>query len=261
MSGTNRVVAITDYLISVGEPKRLTEISKELRISNSTAYRILSSLKRTEWVMQNRITKTYSVGNGLLELAISLVTQLDLRKISLPYLETLNRETRETALLSMRVDLERMDIEQMQGDHEVRQIVELGKRLPLWLGAVGKGMLAYMEEREIKAVIDNSRHSRVRFLASGQRININKLRKELAEIRKQGFSVTCGERVPGTTGVAAPIFSRDHLVVGAISVGGPVPRFSMDVAVRCSRLVSEAAKEISLQLGDFREKAAHSRER
>lgn len=249
MTTTIHILSILRLLVSSKEPKGVTQISRELGISSGTAFRIVTSLKNADWVLQDPITKKYSVGSGLQEIAVSLVSQLDLRNASRPYLEMLFREVNENVMLSARIGLERMYIEQIQCDHELRQIVEVGKRMPLWAGAPGKAILAYMEEKEIEAVIKALKKSGVRVLASGQVVDIDKLRQELGQIRQQGYSITSGERTSGLHAVAAPIFGGDHRILGAISTGGPEARFTMDMAIRYGPLLNEIGEKISLRLG------------
>ena len=249
MAAANHTIAIIEFLVSSKNPNKLTAISKGLHINISTAYRILSSLKNCEWVNRDQISKKYSIGIRLLEIAFSLVSQIGLRNVSLPFLEFLYNKVKEGVMLSTRIGLERMYIEQIQSDHELRQIVKLGERMPLWGGSPGKAILAYMEKSEIEAVINKLGKSGVRFFASGQVINIYKLRKELSEIRREGFSLSSGERIAGSIAVAAPIFDRDQRVIGAISIGGPMARFSLDIATSSGPLVREIANKISAQLG------------
>ena len=114
MATTAHLISILKFLASSKEPIQVTQISKELGISSGTAFRIMSSLKNADWVLQDPITKKYSVGSGLQEIAVSLVSQLDLRNASRPYLEMLFREVNENVMLSARIGLERMYIEQIQ---------------------------------------------------------------------------------------------------------------------------------------------------
>ena len=194
-------------------------------------------------------TKRYSVGAGLLELAFVLVSHFELRTASLPYLKMLYSKVTEGVMLTARVGLERMYVEQIESQHELRQVVEMGKRLPLWLGAPGKAILAYLEAHEIEAVIQGLEHEGSRFFASGKPIGAGKLRHELIEVRKQGYAWSSSERLAGTNAVAAPIFDRYHRVVGAISLGGPESRFGRDTARKYGPMVRETADNISFQLG------------
>lgn len=251
MGSANHTLSIINFLINSEEPKKLTEISRTLNISASTAFRILSSLESSEWIGRDHVTKKYKVGIHLLELAMSLISKIDLRNASLPFLEQLNSKVNENVLLSARVGLERIYIEQIQSHHELQHKADLGKRLPLWLGSTGKAMLAYLQNNEIEMVIDGLKASGVSLFASGKVIDIDKLREELTRIRKQGFSISCEERVSGINSVAAPIFNHDHRVAGAISTGGPLSRFSLSIAKNHGPLVREVANRISIQLGNY----------
>lgn len=251
MSIVERVVVILNHLAVAQATCSVTEVSRELGLSKSTVYRILSSLQDKAWVTQDPETQRYTLGGNLLELSLSLLSKLDLRSFGLSYLSELSLATNETGMLSLRVGLERMIVDQVPSYHEVRHLGEPGKRLPLWCGAPGKVILAYLEESEIENVIESLGKSGMQVLASGQPLDIDRLREELAEIRNQGFTVTVGERIAALTGVAAPIFGRNHEVMGAISVSGPLPRFSPEIAKQYGPLVKQMASKISLRLGHF----------
>lgn len=249
MNATERVVAIVSYIASSESPSGVTEVSKKLGLSKSSAYRALSSLKNAKWVTQDSDTKKYSLGPTLLELGLSMTSRIDLRSASLPFLNELRNKTHEATTLSARVGMERIYIDQIESEHEVRWRVELGKRFPLWLGAPGKAMLAYMDEKEIETVIENLGDSGTHIYVSGQVVDIDKLRKELTEIKRQGYAISSSERLVAVAAVAAPIFGRDRQVMGAISLGGPMPRFSVEQAMHYGPLVSEVARKISQRLG------------
>jgi IclR family KDG regulon transcriptional repressor len=250
MGAIDQVVRIVSYLASKKGMHGVTEIARELSVNKTTVYRILSALRRAEWVTRDPETRRYVLGSEVLGFALRLVSGIELREISLPYLYELRDASGETVMLSVRTNLERMYVEQIQGLHEVRQIVELGRQYPIWCGAPGKSMLAHMEKSEQEMILDNLAKSGIHVLASGQIVDIDQLRKELAEIKNQGFSISCGERIPGTVAVAAPLFARYHRILGAISIGGPVHRFNVDLATQFGKRVWEAARKISLLLGD-----------
>jgi len=89
LRGTERVVARVNYTASGEGPSSITEISKKVGLSKSSAYRALSSLKNAKWVIQDSDTKKYSLGSTLLELGLSVTSRLDLRSASLPFLNKL----------------------------------------------------------------------------------------------------------------------------------------------------------------------------
>jgi DNA-binding IclR family transcriptional regulator len=252
MDSTERIISIVSYLAPGQKKSTLTEICRDLRTSKATTHRILSSLRRMNWVSKEAGGRRYSIGPALAEIGLTVISNLDLRRATLPFLSNLNHTTNETAMLSLRVGLERVFIEQVEGSYEVRMITQLGKKYPLWLGAQGKAILAYLREDEIAQVFTNLKKAGTKILASGQSLNLKNLRKDLAEIRRRGFAVSFGERVIGAAAVAAPIFGRDNQVVGAISVSGPLHRFTEETVRQYGPAVERAALQISIQLGASR---------
>jgi DNA-binding IclR family transcriptional regulator len=142
-----------------------------------------------------------------------------------------------------------MYIEMVESESEVRIVVPLGIRIPFWAGAIGKVMLAHMKDEEKEQVIRKLIHDEVKTYPTGQVLHISELTDELNDIRKKGYAIGSGERVPGAYAVAAPIFAKDYRVAGAISLHGPTPRFTLELALSNAPAVCEAARKISLQMG------------
>ena len=249
MDSTERVISIVSYLAADQKEHGITEICGHLKISKTTTHRILSTLQRMNWVSKDAGSRKFKIGPALTAIGLGVLYNLDVRRTSLPYLKSLHQATDETAVLTLRVGYERIYTEQVEGSHEVRMITGLGKRFPLWAGAHGKCILAFLEPEEIEEVMENLANSPAKILASGQLLEIDHLSKELVKIRKQGYATSLGERVVGAAAVAAPIFSKDNKVAGALSVAGPQHRFTADILKRYGSLVSQAAKNASIELG------------
>ena len=68
---------------------------------------------------------------------------------------------------------------------------------------------------------------------------------DLEEIRKRGFSINRGERIPGVYGVAAPVLTTDGIASTALAVQGPEIRIPDDRIAELGRLVVETASAIA----------------
>lgn len=242
-----RVTALLDYMAKHKKPCRVTELSKELQITKSSICRILMSLKRLNWVVQLP-SEEYVLGDKVLEFSLSVLSGVEIRSVSSPYLEELNNTTRETVGLVIRTGMEDICIDQIESKHLVRHVLKVGSRYPLWSGASGRVILANMDDSEIEEIIGNLEKIGEVVSASGQVIDSNKLKNELAEVRRTGFAISLGERTSVTAAVAAPIFERNR-VIGSIILTGPLPRFDEDLARSYSDLVVKAARNISMRLG------------
>ncbi len=247
MDRVERITNIISLMAYRRSPCRVTELGSELKIDKSSISRILSSLERKQWV-KKLPNDEYILGDRILELSLSVLSGIGIRQVSLPYLYELNNQTRETVGLTIRVDFDDILVDQVESQNSVRHVLKLGMRYPLWNGATGKAILANMEESEIEAVYSNLKRAGDIILASGMKLNIDKLKEELETIRRQGYAISLGERTPVTSAVAAPIFDRNK-VTGAVLATGPLPRFDELVANRCTGFVIQAARNISLRLG------------
>src|SRR5512140_3933691 len=88
-------------LLSDGKPRSLQQLSREIHLSPSTAFRQLSSLVQYRYVEREEKSGQYRLGIACLELARAFYEGDDLRRIALPELEKLRDETRETVHLAV----------------------------------------------------------------------------------------------------------------------------------------------------------------
>ena len=250
MNAIDRAVSILNKLAGASKPCGVTEISKELNLSKSAVYRILSSLKRAQWVTQDSDSEKYTLGLGLIEFGVCQLARLEIRSVSQPYLQELRNVTRETATLSLRSRYDNIILDQLTPSHDFLYLIPLGTRLPLWLGAMGKVILTFLPKSEIEIVMDTFRKVDRKTYDSGEPINIENIQQQLAKVEEEGFLAVVGERVAGAIAIAAPIFSHGHEVIGSIAVVAPVFRLPEERARQYGALIKEVAKKISLRLGD-----------
>jgi len=75
------------------------------------------------------------------------------------------------------------------------------------------------------------------------------LKKELAEIRAQGYALDLEELEPHLCCVAAPITDHTGAVVASVSVSGPDARIDADTVPGLADDVRDAARRIGVRLG------------
>jgi IclR family acetate operon transcriptional repressor len=243
-----RVINLLSYLASSGKACGVTEISKRLKIDKSSVSRILSTLEKLNWVVQFP-DSTYGLSVKPLEFGLSIISGIDIKKVSQPHLVELNNITQETTGLNVPIGLEYILLDQVECKLPLRHVLQLGTRTPLWFGAPGKAMLAFMDESEINEIIDKIKSSSEKIPVSGEILEIGKLLGEIDEVRKQGFTISTGELTSACVAVASPVFDHRNKVIGSIIVTGPIPRFNKKIARDFGPLVKQTAKDISIKLG------------
>ena len=76
------------------------------------------------------------------------------------------------------------------------------------------------------------------------------LRKELAQIRQQGYAVSYGEWILDASGIAAPIFDRNGEIAAALTISGPTQRFTEEILpIYISQVLEPCSRKYFLNLG------------
>jgi DNA-binding IclR family transcriptional regulator len=248
MDKIEQAINIIFFLAKHKKPYGVTEISKQLGLNKVSVYRILTSLTQAHYVKKDQNTRMYTLGERVLELSLAVLSNIDLRSISLPYLQEIQNTTNETALLAIRTGLEAIFLEQVPSDQYVKYVIVPGRRISLWRGAIGKSILAFMEKHEIDEIIERIPNSKEYINSSGKKYNINKLQKELEEIRECGFAISISEQVEGAAAVSSPIITSDNFAIGSISIIGSTSRVNEKLAQSYGRLLHETAIKIGSML-------------
>ncbi|SEM73700.1 IclR family transcriptional regulator [Paenibacillus sp. OV219] len=249
MSGViGKAIDILDALVPQGMEKELsvTEISKQLEMPVQSAHRILNTLTQYGFVTQNSRTKKYKLGLSLMKYGFLMWDSLMFRSVARPYIEELSQKTRETVYLASRENNEGVYIDSIDSPQILKISEPIGLRLPLYIGASNRVILAYMPHKLQEQLLRGVDWAKVPSLKP---LTLEYVKADLQRIRAQGYSVTTGEATEGTTGIAAPIFSYERTVVGSINVAGPELRFQTDTIEKYSYYVKKYAGLISAELG------------
>lgn len=225
---------------------RLTDISTRLGLHKSTAYRLLSLLKKKGLVVSCPNSQLYSLGPSLVELAWVVLRQQDLRSICHPYLKRLRQATNETVNLNTRLGDQRVCIEELESEQNIKYSQTVGLTAPLHIGAPSKALLAFLPQAELNTLLAELPLTAI---TPSTLTDPERLRTELLVVRMRGFAISIGERTPGASAVAAPIWDRSGRPIAAVSVLGPVQRLTYEKLQELGPLVRQVAQEMSAALG------------
>src|SRR6187200_967807 len=79
----------------------VSELSRELSLSRSTAHRYIATLAQLGYLQQDPDSKRYRLGPKVLDLGFSAINSMDVREISAPHLRRLSDETGHTVNLAI----------------------------------------------------------------------------------------------------------------------------------------------------------------
>lgn len=239
---------VLSFLAISEKPCSLSEISEKLSLEPGNMERILWMLEELKCVVHYP-DDTYSLGDEPLPSSAADRPGINLNKICQPYIFALNDITHETAGLYFRTGFEDYCADQVESNQMLRIVLPLGLKCPLWSGATGKAMLAYMGKNEVEGVIRSLEKLGEPTLASGKIVEISKLLDEIDGVKQLGFSTATEERARGVVCTASPLIGHNNQVIGGICVTGPIARFNETVARENGPLVKRVAQNINLKLG------------
>lgn len=224
----------------------LKEISDRTDLNKSTAYRIISALVESNYVLKLDDTKRYKLSYKILQFNHILLDDIEVKTIALPYLKKLSDQLEETVHLVQRDGNMCVYIEKVESPQAIRLLTYVGKRSMLHCSASGKVILAYMNEKERFQILKETGMPR---LTHHTITELAVLEKQLKEVLQTGLAWNLGEDREDIIGIAAPIFDASGNVVATIAVPGPSYRFSEAKARGASVYLKEITSIISNKLG------------
>lgn len=241
-------VKTLDVLFAFAGSERGLSIAEAAARSGTTknqAYRCLKSLEMAGLVQEDR--GGFVLTARVLQLA-SAVHRPTLLAAAEGELQRIRQETGETAnLFALTGPREVVCLATLQGIYAIGLMARPGLTAGLHAGAVPKAILAALPSIQREQILAEL-PGLVRYTARTES-NPERLRVELEETAKRGFSVSDEDFEEGARGVGAAILGPDGYPVGGLSVGGPSSRLDIDCLRRFGPWVQAAALRVSRRLG------------
>ncbi|MDR6867606.1 DNA-binding IclR family transcriptional regulator [Microbacterium resistens] len=193
---------------------RITDASRELGVSVSTAHRLIAMLVYRGFAIQEE-SRVYVPGPAMGEQPVQPGGGLGFKNVVQPYLERLSAETGETANLMIRVGANVRFLSSVESENILRVGDRRGSVLPARLASGGRALLAELPEAQVRRLYDGE-------LTDGE---VDALLGELAQVRRAGFALNSEATETGVHAVGA-VVRRGGEDVGAISVSFPSSRLT-----------------------------------
>jgi DNA-binding IclR family transcriptional regulator len=236
-----RAFEILDMLAmsSVGLTKM--EIARKVGIPYSTAFNILNTMEQYGYVRKDESASHYYLGLKLLSLGSVPLKDVGLRDAAAPVLESLVAETGLTTHLAILDRGEAIYIDKKEPASFLKINSWIGKRNYAHTSAVGKALLAFAADHEMAELRKQGLPRRTpRTITSWKR-----LKQELAETVKRGYSVDREEDEAGGRCIAAPIFDAAGAVIASVGVSGIASQIPDEREPKLGELLRSRAAEIS----------------
>ncbi|MCA1647246.1 MAG: IclR family transcriptional regulator, partial [Chloroflexi bacterium] len=191
-----RVTGILDCFLEADSDLGVTEVAAQLGLAKSVVHRLVTALAETGYLAHSPSSRRYAVGPKAVRLGLVALGRMSIRERAQPVLTALASETGETATLSILDGDQRVYVEQIESTQIVRQSIQLGQRAPLYIGASGKAMLAYLPVEQRKAIVQRAVRDSATW-SDGHPIAQRELLRDLERVVAQGYATSQSERVLG----------------------------------------------------------------
>lgn len=232
-------------LFSVDEPElQLEDIASALEVGQSTAYRLVHTLIEEGFIVRDPSAKSYRLAASVLALSHTIMTKVDLCRLSIPILEKLAEVTGETAHIGVFKDHQVLYLLKMDSLYPVHLLSHAGRKNPVHCTSTGQVLLAYQSEEIIEQVINQG-------LTGYTTTTITdpiQLKNLLKTIRIQGYAVSQEELHEGGVSIAAPVKNSKGHVIAAVSIAGPAIRLNKQTLPKLIKQVQQAADKVSKKL-------------
>ncbi len=242
-----RALDLLEAFPKFGPEIGLTALAEQLDLNKATAYRLLATLETRGYIERAPDGRKYRLGARTLGLGAYFQSQLDVRRLALPYLTSMVEQTGEAAFLCVREDDEALCVERVEGEQEVNIfILRVGGRQPLHCGAAPRALLTALSDDEIAAY---ARRTGLPAFTPQTITSLEALLEDVHCTRQQGYLVSLEDASLGIAAIGAPVYDHTGAIVAAISLSGLVARYSQVRIPELAHLLVTSARNLSCQMG------------
>jgi IclR family acetate operon transcriptional repressor len=241
-----KALALIEAMAFSPHPLTAVHLSRALKITRPTIYRILKTLAQHEFVTREDNGPFYRLSFKLLDLGHRVLEQTDLIEATRPILRKLSAECRETVHLAVPQEGGMVYLDKLEGSGPFCTNSRIGRTVPMHCTSLGKAVLAFLPPQKAQAAL--IRRGMPRYTPRTI-VGMSAMARELARIRRQGYAIDDVEFEEGVRCTGAPILDHRGIPIAAISVSAPVSRMPLAKAHEVGVMLREAGARASRAMG------------
>ncbi|PIW30857.1 MAG: IclR family transcriptional regulator [Rhodospirillales bacterium CG15_BIG_FIL_POST_REV_8_21_14_020_66_15] len=220
-------------------PLSLSELARAIGAPLSSCHGLVATLRNHGYLYAVGDSRDVYPTRRILDVAEAIVRNDPLLEIVAPALTRLRDDTGETVILGTREGDGVIYLDVFEGMHTIRYSAKPGEIKPLYSSAIGKAMLASLDERALAKAMARLKLDRI---TPATLTDEDALRRDLENGRAKGVFITRGENVADVMGMAA--LARPGGQTVAVALAGPLERMERALDSHSQRL-RHAVQELS----------------
>jgi len=226
---------------------RIADIAAAADLPMPTVFRLVKTLT-AEGYLDHLPDGSYRPGVRVLSLGSAALRSLDLVELATPRLRELADSTGETVNLCVLTGDQVLYLVRIRNSDLVTANIQVGSTLPAVHTSVGKLLLSYLEDTELRVRLGPDSFGRG--FGPNARESLEELLAELSAIRARGWATQDEELAFGLRSVAAPVRDADGRVIAGANIAVQARDWSAQRIIRELRpQITETGLSISGLLG------------
>lgn len=240
VKSADRVLDILEAVAADSGRTSFSRLMGELGIPRSSLFQLLNNLTARGYLEQDEASMRYRLGPRIAELSQKRPAP-SLPALVMPVLQTLSRETNETAGFYVRDGDYVTAIATCTGGQALAYTMQVGEKAPLYAISSGKMMLSHMADAEIKAYFARIHFEKVTpHTITSARL----LWEQIRAAREEGFAYVQEEFTLGIAGIATGVLANGKLA-GTVNLAVPTVRYGKHNAALFRQRLRIAADKLS----------------
>lgn len=226
-------------LLQANQALTLKEIYDDLTLSKTTAYRLIQTLERMDYVTKKGMRYSLSKSKFF---PSKKYTSVDWTSLKGAY--QLGKQTGESVLIGTLQETELVMRQVIKPPFNEPYNPEIGNRSPAHLSAIGKVILAHLDMEEQQDLL-----SELSLIQATDQTFAEKdlFLHHLNVIEQQGFAIDDEERFVGVRCIAAPIFYENQ-IIAAVAIAGSDNSIKKSYIRGLTTKVVAASREITKEI-------------
>lgn len=221
-----------------------SELARLCGFPLSTAHRLLGALVRDGYATFDPVSKRYSLGLRVFQLAQGVLRAHGFTGMARPVLEEVSAATREATLLAVRDGERQLYVYSIEGPQQVRVVGEAGRHGPLHCTSQGKVLVAFAQPEVRDYLVENLPLDQCGPHTITSR---GRFREEIERVRERGYAVADEEHEAGIRAIGVPIIDGDH-AAAALATAAPAYRMTVEQLLSHLPTLREAASALSVMM-------------
>lgn len=241
-SAAVRAFRIIEIMAQADQPLSLTDIVERIELPKQTVHRLLKQLEGASLVSRAAPGRHYECSSRVRRMAVKMLMNTGPAAARRAILQELVEAVQETCNLSMSTGDDVVYLDRVEVNWPQRLVLNAGSRVPFHCTSSGKLFLSFLPKQQRERLI---KQLPLRGSTTQTITDIDELRDELVEIRRNRYSVNNGEFIQGMIAIAVPVMLDTRKMCAAIAIQASSERISVEQLIKHLPVLRAAAEKIA----------------